>query len=173
MSTVSAARPELVIYGLRCICHRSEGVRYVGKASTSFAGRFDVHKISARKGLLTPVYVWMREHGIENVYAEVLIFAENVERLDFLEKARIQYGFAEGELLLNVKGGRSGIVAVAKPRVSNEVLGLVEKGLARGFGCKEISDGLGVDEMLVHDLAKRFSGSKPVITRGTALKFQC
>jgi len=173
VSTVSAARPELVIYGLRCICHRSDGVRYVGKTSVSFAGRFDAHKATAREGFRTPLYDWMREHGVENVYAEVLIVAENVERLDFLEKARIQYGFAEGELLLNVKGKRSGIVAVAKPRVSNEVLGLVEKGLALGFGCKEISDGLGVDEMLVHDLAKRFSGSKPVITRGTALKFQC
>jgi hypothetical protein len=170
MSILSVNQPELAIYGLRCTCHQSDGVRYVGKASRSVADRFDHHKSDARKGSLTPVYVWMREHGIENVYAEVLIVAENLVRLDFLEKARIEHGLNKGELLLNVSGKSFATGIKPKLSVDGKTLNSIVVGLRRGFGCKYISDATGVDEMLLYDLRRRFCVYEPVITWGTAMK---
>jgi len=142
----------------------------VGKASRSVAERFDDHKTCARKGSLTPVYVWMREHGIENVYAEVLIVAENLVRLDFLEKARIEHGLNKGELLLNVSGKSFATGIKPKLSVDGKTLNSIVVGLRRGFDCKYISDATGVDEMVLYDLRRRFCVYEPVITWGTAMK---
>jgi group I intron endonuclease len=75
MSKSSTTSP--VIYGLVCICHPNNPIRYVGQTSQGLSVRFRDHRQSAAQGPdhrvgWLPVYRWMRKHGIENIQPVVL-----------------------------------------------------------------------------------------------------
>lgn len=59
------------IYGVRCVCHPKEGVRYVGQTSKGVEVRRAVHLWNARtkesKTYNSYFSNWIRKHGEENV----------------------------------------------------------------------------------------------------------
>lgn len=70
-------RPQTVggyVYTLSCTCHPGDGVRYVGKTTTSLNTRFRGHRRDALRldEHRKPVHRWMREHGIENIEITLL-----------------------------------------------------------------------------------------------------
>ena len=87
------------IYGLRCRCHPEDGVRYVGRTIRTVAKRFKGHRAGARSESAYPVYAWMRKHGVENVYPEILAVASSHEELARLELEWIEKLLPSGRLL--------------------------------------------------------------------------
>lgn len=87
------------IYGLR-----SGGVfGYVGKTTTNAKTRWWEHRSRAKNGHEAPVYVWMREVGVETV--EVVELEQTIpENLENLEVVWIAKLMAEGHPLQNQFG---------------------------------------------------------------------
>lgn len=105
--------PKLVIYGLRCTCHPEKGVRYVGRTIQGAAKRFYGHRASAKSGDILPVYKWMRKHGVENVYYEILAVAGFVEDLPNLECKWIEKLSPTG-LLMNMTTAEQGVYKISE-----------------------------------------------------------
>lgn len=106
-----AERDELnVIYGLFCACHPDVGVRYVGLSSRGAEKRFAQHVKTARHHYETsPVYAWMRKHGIDNIRWRVLDAVESADDLAAREIFWIaKLGTYRGKIGLNMTIGGEG-----------------------------------------------------------------
>lgn len=72
----TSLRTEGVIYGLTCECGCSEGVKYVGQTTQDLKTRLRGHLQSAKykkgRDFYTKKSIWIREHGAENIRAQVL-----------------------------------------------------------------------------------------------------
>lgn len=76
--------PEACVYGLFCLCHPGEGIRYVGMTEKTPETRFRAHLASTGKN--RPVYSWIKSHGPDNIgysVLEVCTAAEVFEREQF------------------------------------------------------------------------------------------
>lgn len=96
-----------IIYGLYCICHPPDGIRYVGQTSCGANARLGGHlgsmRFAQKSGKrLTWVQNWMSSHGVDNIGIAVLEVCLPDE-LDLREAAWI--GILEN--LVNIKTGGS------------------------------------------------------------------
>lgn len=90
------------IYGLRCECGcKKSGVRYVGQTVKTVQTRLVNHRSQARFGTATPVYHWMRKHGVENIQIIVL---EEVDP-DKLDEREVYWISGRKDQLLNISPG--------------------------------------------------------------------
>lgn len=91
------------IYGLHLGDH---DYRYVGKSTAKVKYRFRKHLQEAldRKTKM-PVHDWIRKHGAENIYCDVLDHADDKFALIDLEREWISRLLESGYRLLNVKFG--------------------------------------------------------------------
>lgn len=65
------------IYGLKCVCGCDRAdIRYVGQTVLALHTRLTNHRSQARFGTSTPVYHWMRKHGVDNIR---IVLLEEVE----------------------------------------------------------------------------------------------
>ena len=87
------------IYGLRCTCHPEDGVRYVGRTANTAVARLRGHKSWAARGGTLPVHAWIRKHGADNIYFEILAVAQSHEELARLELEWIERLHMSGRLL--------------------------------------------------------------------------
>lgn len=84
-----------VIYGLWCICHPEDGIRYIGQTSQGVNVRLSAHKAMVRHNLkigksLSYSQNWIAKHGDENIYATVLDSTGDPTELDYLEELWIR-----------------------------------------------------------------------------------
>lgn len=94
------------VYGLWCLCHPGDGVRYVGQTVHDVLRRLSQHLVAARSGNGAPVYNWIRKHGEDHVCASVLEVCLSGE-LDKREAAWIRELRDTGRLLNIRDGGNS------------------------------------------------------------------
>jgi group I intron endonuclease len=111
-----------VIYGLWCICHPGDGVRYVGQTRKGMKARLGVH-IAHSRDVQAPVYNWMRKHGAENIAYAVLEVCLP-EELDVREEAWIaMYRDEQGARLMNVKLGGGASSGHKNPKQAERMRG--------------------------------------------------
>lgn len=111
-----------VIYGLWCICHPADGVRYVGQTKKGMTARFGVH-LAHSETMQSPVYNWIRKHGTENIAYTVLEVCIP-EELDAREEAWIAlYREEQGAKLMNVKLGGGASKGHKNPKQSVAMTG--------------------------------------------------
>ncbi len=79
-------------------------IRYVGQTRISIKHRFYAHSKAAYRGEKTPLYHWMRKHGIHNVVA-TLLEETSLESADEREIFWIAALRQETGRLLNLAGG--------------------------------------------------------------------
>jgi hypothetical protein len=103
MATVSQG----TIYGLSCTCHPDAGIRYVGQTAVKISERLTGHRSSARFGIKTPVYYWMRKHGVENIRITFIETPGPGETLDECE-IRLIRDMRKTCNLLNLSDGGEG-----------------------------------------------------------------
>lgn len=90
------------IYGLHCICHPEDGVRYVGRTIRPVHKRLVQHKGQAKRGSEYPVHRWIRKHGEENVFAQTLEQTDDYQNLSEMEGRWIENMAQSGSRLLNM-----------------------------------------------------------------------
>lgn len=111
-----------VIYGLWCLCHPDDGIRYVGQTRKGMAARFQVHLAHSRSSD-APVYNWINKHQAENIAYTVLEVCLPGE-LDAREQAWIAaFRETQGASLMNVKTGGSTSKGHKRPAQSERMRG--------------------------------------------------
>lgn len=100
------AEPRNVIYGLFCLCHPSDGVRYVGQTSQGARMRFSAHlaMVKYREGRALPLshqQRWIQKHGTENIAWTILEVCLNPADLEACEIRWI----AQFDRLTNIMAG--------------------------------------------------------------------
>lgn len=110
IGSVRVSGEKNVVYGLRCVCHPGDGVRYVGQTSTGVRQRWYHHKYSANHDKPYPVSRWIRKHGVDNIEIDILEVLDTTDDLDLVEERWISRlgtsNAAEGGLNL-LPGGKS------------------------------------------------------------------
>jgi hypothetical protein len=101
-----------VIYGLSCVCHPKDGVRYIGLTIQRLKDRMIGHRKAARRGLGYPVYRWMRKHEVPNIIITVLEQGIPKERLVEAEMRHIALARSTSVDLLNITDGGN-VTAIA------------------------------------------------------------
>lgn len=98
---------ECVVYGAWCLCHPSDGIRYVGQ-TTNMRGRWSTHLWHARtessKSYNSHLSNWIRKHGFEQVVFSPLEVCLPVE-LDDREMWWIKHFRQTGRLVNVLEGG--------------------------------------------------------------------
>lgn len=115
-----------IIYGVSCLCHPEEGIRYVGQTVISVSSRRYVHlwnaKTETSKSYKSYLSNWIRKHGEANVvFSEVDRTTEN--SIDELEDQWITKLRDEGQKLVNVKAGGGQARGHKKPAHSKSMAG--------------------------------------------------
>lgn len=100
------------IYGLKCVCHPDQGIRYIGQTIRGVAWRLRVHLSTARANYRSsgaPVYNWIRKHGAENIVPVVIHQFSSPTLLDEAEIHWIRFYRKNGKgKLMNVLSGGLG-----------------------------------------------------------------
>ena len=108
--------PKMVIYGLKCRCHQEDGVRYIGRTIQGAKNRLIGHRNEMNRGSRYPVHHWMKKHGPENIYYEILAVAKDFETLANLEVEFFEK-MSESNDLLNIQRTHQGVF---RPKHSEE-----------------------------------------------------
>lgn len=74
------AEDKFTVYGLRCICHPEDGIRYVGQTVRRMADRLWDHRKTARSPKY-PVNFWIAKHGPANIEMVMLEECATFENL--------------------------------------------------------------------------------------------
>jgi hypothetical protein len=93
-----------VVYGLSCICHAEDGIRYIGQTRVKNPlRRFDQHLRVSKSGKnhWQSVYEWMPAHGETNIVFTVLEPDIPVDQLDYHEALHISAMRGAGHKLMN------------------------------------------------------------------------
>jgi len=103
-----------------------EKYHYIGSTSVNAQNRLWEHICRARAGHDGPVYVWMREVGIENVQVSVLVREPDAEKRKLVEAQMIRDFIEQGHLLKN-QISRDGVIgsmsSESKRLISKKQLG--------------------------------------------------
>lgn len=114
------------IYRAVCVCHTSDGARYIGQTRNSVRSREGVHLWAARtpesKSHTSHLSNWIRKHGARNIRFEPVQEVPNSE-LDRAEVAWIQRETRNGRKLTNIKPGGSSGGGYKRPRQSEAMRG--------------------------------------------------
>lgn len=113
-----------VIYGLWCLCHPDEGIRYVGQTSRGADERLMGHISTCRfrvsRGMtLNHSQNWIIKHGYENICTTVLEVCPTPDQLDEAERRWIDY--FDG--LTNIKPGGASSRGYKLPASSERLKG--------------------------------------------------
>ncbi|UOE45984.1 GIY-YIG nuclease family protein [Agromyces larvae] len=104
---INIPEPKTVIYGLYHV-DDPERIRYVGQTLNGAASRFKQHLSSATQArrINTPVYRWIRKHGVDAIRCRVLEAVDDASLLDEREVFWVrELGTFRGEYGLNMSAG--------------------------------------------------------------------
>jgi len=95
-----------VIYGLWCLCHPEDGIRYVGQTTVGAWSRLGQHLSMLRYNLehnkrLTYCQNWILKHGPDNIAVSVIDIAPTPDDLDTLE----EFWIKQFDNLTNIRTG--------------------------------------------------------------------
>lgn len=167
-----------VIYGLKCTCHPTQGVKYVGQTSQKLTTRFRDHRNAAAQGSKhrvgwLPVYRWMRKHGIKNICTVVLETVPEGVSIDDREVfwiAKLGTFSANGGLNMTAGGkGQRGFnhseetkqkiaqkrlntVGYSKAGINAQIVSEIKLQLWGGGTVKEIAENYGLTTKTVKDI---------------------
>lgn len=143
------------VYGLYCECHRSSGVRYVGKSEKSVKSRFSSHLRNAIRitgGSDIPVYRWIRKHGTENMRYTVLGSYESSQDVRVGEMHWISYFRAIKSDMLNVRNGGDDRLGLPLSEEAKRNLSLKMSGRKTPWNTGERNHSATLDESMVRDI---------------------
>lgn len=107
------------IYGLHCVCGcPKDFIRYIGQTVKDLNTRLVGHRSQARFGTSTPVYAWMRKHGVENI--RIVLLEETLA--DEIDRAEIEWISRTSGLLNLSPGGLGGAVRGKKRPEHSELM---------------------------------------------------
>lgn len=130
---MSSAAREGLIYGLSCLCHPEDGIRYVGQTVVSLRRRLNAHIWAAFRDeadgkRLVPSQRWIIKHGGSNIVAQEIETGNWGIDLDEKEK----YWISRLESALNIRPGGNSIAGWKQSDEARLKISASKLGVKRG-----------------------------------------
>jgi hypothetical protein len=111
------------VYGLYCLCHPEDGVRYVGQTTRGLRARLSLHRAHAKRGVKSQDASWIRKHDLQ---IEIILLEKcsSVESMNEREVHWIAwFRSIKDDMTNQLEGGGTGFRGMKRPDVSERMKG--------------------------------------------------